>query len=172
MTFSILLHAQSSPIFRLLTSSLQSSLHSTKQGHISLPRPAAFHNPSFFYDSANGRELASFVLPSFLLSGRQKREDRGERGPLARPPAARLPARTSSPPQTRSLARSFVPLSARSFPSIHRRDCPPSSNAHLFCAECDYFWTRTNLSQELSITHNPIRNYKAIEPYIRGQCPV
>ena len=118
----------------------------------------------------------SYFLPSLRTTktGGPRRE-RGARLP-ARPLARLPPACQLAPPRlhkrARSLARSFVPLSARSFPSIHRRDCPPSSNAHLFCAECDYFWTRTNLSQELSITHNPIRNYKAIEPYIRGQCPV
>ena len=172
MTFSILLHAQSSPIFRLLTSSLQSSQH--KAGAHFAPSAGCLSQPKFFLRFCE-RERIGLLRTSFLLSAQDDKNGRTEereRGPLARPPAARLPARTSSPPQTRSLVRSFVPLSARSFPSIHRRDCPPSSNAHLFCAECDYFWTRTNLSQELSITHNPIRNYKAIEPYIRGQCPV
>ena len=96
-------------IFRLLTSS------STAQSTFCLLRRLF---TQFFFDSARARELASCVLP--LLSGRQKgwtqtdrpTEETKEAGPLAPTSAA-----------TRSLVPSrrepsFVPFSARSFPSI------------------------------------------------------
>ena len=116
MTFSILLHAQSSPIFRLLTSSLQSSQH--KAGAHFAPSAGCLSQPKFFLRFCE-RERIGLLRTSFLPSLRTTKTGGPRRERPACPPACRPPASSHLLASTNALARPLLCSIKCTFISIH-----------------------------------------------------